>query len=53
MSPAEAARLLSCHRSQVYRLLSEGLITAKKMGRRTLIDVASLRAYVESLPTWS
>jgi excisionase family DNA binding protein len=37
-------------RSQFYRCLAKGDIRAVKSGRSVLIDMASLRAYLASLP---
>jgi hypothetical protein len=37
-------------RSQLYRDLSAGNIKALKRGRKTLIDMDSLRAHLASLP---
>ena len=39
----EASSALSVGRSTVYRLLAEGTLIAVKVGRRTLIRVASIR----------
>ena len=39
-------------RTQLYRLLNDGAITAVKFGRRTLINVASADAYFASLPSY-
>ncbi len=38
-------------RSALYRAAAGGSITMKKMGRTTLVDVASVRDYLDSLPT--
>ena len=38
-------------RSRLYALMGEGLISAVKAGRRTLIKADSLNAYIASLPT--
>jgi excisionase family DNA binding protein len=40
-------------RTQLYRLLNEGAITAIKFGRRTLINVASADAYFAALPVYT
>jgi hypothetical protein len=40
----------ACSRSQLYRLLGDGAIKAKKNGPRLLIDVATADAYFASLP---
>ncbi len=38
------------HKSTVHRLLRTGRIVGKKMGRKTLILLASVEAYFASLP---
>lgn len=43
----EAAHLLSISRAAVYRLLSSGELEASKSGQKTLIEVASIRAFLE------
>jgi excisionase family DNA binding protein len=50
MSPAEVATDLSIGLGQVYSWLRSGQLTAKKIGRRTLIAAAEVDAFVESLP---
>jgi excisionase family DNA binding protein len=37
-------------RVQIYKLLRHGVIRARKLGRRNLIERASLEAYVNALP---
>ena len=32
------------------RLIADGILKARKAGRRVLVDMASIRAYYESLP---
>jgi excisionase family DNA binding protein len=49
-SPEEAARFLSVHRRTVDRLIADRILKARKAGRRVLVDMASIRAYYESLP---
>jgi len=39
-------------RTQLYRLLNDGAITAVKFGRRTLINVASADAFFAALPSY-
>ena len=46
----EAARFLSVHRRTVDRLIADRILKARKAGRRVLVDMASIRAYYESLP---
>jgi excisionase family DNA binding protein len=50
-SPADAATALSISRRSITRLIAEGRIVARKAGKRTLIDAASVKEYFESLPT--
>lgn len=40
-------------RSKGYELIREHLITAVKLGRRTLVDVASMDAFLATLPKLS
>jgi hypothetical protein len=46
----DALRIAGFGRAKMYELLGQGAIVARKCGRRTLIDLRSLRAYLESLP---
>ena len=50
LSPAAAARYLSISKRNLSRLIADGKIEARKAGPRTLVDVASLKAYYASLP---
>jgi excisionase family DNA binding protein len=51
LPPAEAARIIGISKRSLYRLVADNKVVARRDGsRRTLIDVASLRAYFESLP---
>ena len=43
----EAAQLLSMSRAALYRLLASGEIEASKSGQKTLVHVASIKAFVE------
>ena len=47
----EAASALGVSRRTISRLLASGALQGRKLGRRTLIDAASLRTYYASLPT--
>jgi excisionase family DNA binding protein len=49
-SIGDACAVFGCGRTRLYELLSGGRIEAKKLGRKTLISAASLRAYFTSLP---
>jgi excisionase family DNA binding protein len=50
LAPLEAARFLSISKRTLSRLIAGGKILARKDGSRTLVDVASLKAYYASLP---
>jgi excisionase family DNA binding protein len=50
LSPRQAAQYLSISKRTLMRLLAAGDIVARKNGPRTLVDVASLRSYYDSLP---
>jgi excisionase family DNA binding protein len=47
----EAAKMMSVSRSATYVLLSERRIRSVKLGKSRLVDVASIRAFIETLPT--
>jgi excisionase family DNA binding protein len=47
----EAQQMLGVQRTKVYALLGEGKLTAHKIGRRTVVSVASIRSFVATLPT--
>lgn len=47
----EAVRLSGCSRTALYEAMKRGL-PARKAGRRTLIMLADLEAYLASLPTY-
>ena len=46
VSPAECARLLGISRPKVYDLINQGDFPSFKLGSRTLISVAGLRAWI-------
>jgi excisionase family DNA binding protein len=50
LSPREAAQFLSVSKRTLSRLIRSKKIAARKAGPRTLVDVASLKAYYETLP---
>jgi hypothetical protein len=49
-SPEEAAQRCNLSRQSIYNIMGRGLITAKKFGGKTLINISSRRAYMASLP---
>ena len=51
ISIADACTYIGCGRSLLYELIGNQQIRAVKLGRRTLVSVASLHAYVASLPS--
>lgn len=44
---ADACRVSTLCKSQIYNLIRAGKLEARKLGRRTLIPAASLRALIE------
>jgi excisionase family DNA binding protein len=50
VSVTDAAKYLSISKRALSILIVEGKISARKFGKRTLVDLASARAYFESLP---
>jgi excisionase family DNA binding protein len=48
VSPAKAAALLGVSRSKFYELLNDA-IPALKLGRRTLVRVADIQKFLDSL----
>ena len=51
VSVTQGARLLGCGRSVLYVHMASGAIRSVKLGRKRLIDVASLKLFAASLPT--
>lgn len=48
----QACQRAGCGRSSLYLALQRGDVTARKLGTRVLVDVASLDAWVSRLPVW-
>ena len=46
-SVADACRVSSLGRTRLYQLIGEGRLEVRKVGKRTLIPAASLRALIE------
>lgn len=46
-SVSEACRVSSLGRTRIYQLIAEGRLEVRKIGKRTLIPSASLRALIE------
>lgn len=51
VSISGAAALLGLSRTEVYSLLTQGRLTSRYHGRRRLVDMDSVRAFVAGLPT--
>ncbi len=47
-----AVELSGCSRTRLYDALKRGDISARKAGKRTLINYADLQAYLASLPAY-
>ena len=50
LSVAEARSLLGVGHTTLYGLLARGELQARRLGGRTLVEAASLRAFVSALP---
>jgi excisionase family DNA binding protein len=48
VSPAEAARLAGIGRTTIYAAISSGELSSLKLGKRRLIVVATLRAWLQA-----
>lgn len=46
-SVSEACRVSSLGKTRLYQLIGEGRLAARKVGKRTLIPAASLRALID------
>ena len=46
----EASVLSGLGRSSLYKLFNEGKLTPRKAGKRTLVIVAELEAFIKGLP---
>lgn len=46
-SVSEACRVSSLGRTRLYQLIAEGRLEVRKIGKRTLIPAASLRALID------
>ena len=50
LSLNDAAKRFGIGRSKLYRLIGDGEIEARKVGKKTLIMAESLRRFVENAP---
>ncbi len=46
----EATRIIGVGRTTLYRLFEQGKLTPRKVGKRTLILMEELEAFIQSLP---
>lgn len=46
----QASRLTGISRTELYRRLADGDLTARKLGRKTVIEYSQLTDYIASLP---
>jgi hypothetical protein len=49
-TPREAERILLVSHATLYRLISKGLLDARKLGDKTLITAVSLEQLIDKLP---
>lgn len=47
VSTREAAKLLGLGKTSIYRLINEGALTRIRLGRRTLVTTASIKALID------
>jgi excisionase family DNA binding protein len=52
LSIEQARARLGIGRDPLYKLIRQGKLPARKLGRRTLILAADLQAYAEALPAY-
>lgn len=50
LSVSEACRVAGIGRTKIYEAISNGRLTARKLGKRTLVLRADLQAFLASLP---
>jgi excisionase family DNA binding protein len=51
ISIAEAVRIVGLGRTSLYAAIAAGKLKTRKSGRRTLVETAALRRFLEELPT--
>jgi excisionase family DNA binding protein len=50
VSVAEAAAMLTLSRGMIYKLIEAGAFPLKKIGTRSVIEVAAIERYIENCP---
>ena len=53
VSITEAVRLIGLGRTSLYAAIAAGRLKTRKAGRRTLVETAELRQFIDSLPASS
>lgn len=53
VSIPRAGEITGLGRTKIYGLIGDGALTARKCGRRVLVEMASIRAFVASMPAAS
>ena len=51
VSIAEAVKMVGLGRTSLYAAIAAGKLKTKKSGRRTLVETAALRQFLDELPT--
>ncbi len=51
VSIAEAVRMVGLGRTSLYAAIAAGKLKTRKSGRRTLVETAALRQFLETLPS--
>ena len=51
LSITEASEIAGIGRTKIYEAISDGLIKARKLGKRTLILRSDLHGFLQELPT--
>jgi Helix-turn-helix domain len=50
VSISDAIRIVGLGRTSLYAAIAAGKLKTRKCGRRTLVEVAALRQFIENLP---
>ena len=50
VSIADAVKIVGLGRTSLYAAIAAGKLKTKKSGRRTLVETAALRQFIEALP---
>lgn len=50
LSLAQAVRMAGLGKTSLYQAIADGRLKCRKMGRRTLVETAELKRFIQSLP---